>query len=64
MAKPKKVDRKIVAVRELKALGATRSQVEALELAVLYEVCAHAGIGGNAGEYVIARIEQLGGTFR
>lgn len=45
--------------RVLYGAGASREQTQDFERAVLIEVMAHADIGGNACEYVLARIRAL-----
>lgn len=49
------------AKKALLRAGASLDQIAALELAFLKQVQSHAGINGNASEYVNARITTLEG---
>ncbi|WP_030755514.1 hypothetical protein [Streptomyces sp. NRRL F-5135] len=57
----KRPSEKTLVARQLRRAGATDEQITAHELAVLREVMDHAGVGGNASDYVLDRIENLTG---
>lgn len=59
MTKPKQLDDKTKAARELRRCGTTPTQIDAFELAVLQEVMSRSSIGGNASTYVLERIREL-----